>query len=316
MRVLIAPVRFEELCPVANRRLLDLGHELIYNSSTSPMMPLELETHIGSIDAAIVGMEEWGAALLTKAPKLKILAKLGVGLDNIDLEAARKSGIDVTNAPGGNARAVAEMALALMLAATRKIVTQNEAVRAGGWDRYTGSEISGKVVGLVGYGQTAQNLRQILTGFGTKVVAHDPYANPELAQQHSVQLTSLEDLVATSDFISVHIPHLPQTHHLLSTAEFKIMKQTAVLINTARGGVVDENALYSALVDGDIAAAGIDVWEQEPVSRQHPLLSLDNVVATAHSAADTHEAYEQVADLAVRAIGARLANKTPQNIQN
>ncbi|MFD0864842.1 phosphoglycerate dehydrogenase [Tessaracoccus lubricantis] len=315
-RVLVGPVRFRELCPVACEMLESAGHELILNTSSVPLLREELERFAPSIDAAIVGMDDWDADLIAQASKLKILAKLGVGLDNIDRQAARELGVDVTNAPGGNANAVAELALGLMLAAARQIVTQDRTLHAGGWDRMTGVEITGKTVGLLGFGMTAQNLARRLRGFEVELIAYDPWADPSRAADLQVRLATFDEVVSGCDFLSVHLPHTPETHHIVSREQLVSMRPGSILVNTSRGGVVDEPALYDALVSGVPVAAGIDVWEVEPPSADHPLLSLPNVVGTCHGAADTYEAYDKVGRVTARAINERLAGRKPLNIQN
>lgn len=292
------------------------GHELILNEGTVPFTGVELEQLAPTVDAAIVGMDEWDAQLIGLATRVKILSKLGVGIDNIDGVAAREHGIDVTNAPGANANAVAELALGLMLAASRHIVAQDATVRAGGWDRITGTELTGKRVGLIGLGQTAQHLVRRLKGFEVSVLAYDPYADAEAAAKLDVTLSSIEEVMAQADFLSIHTPHTPATHHLISDEYLALMPSGSVLVNTSRGGVVDEDALYRALQTGTPAAAGIDVWEVEPVDPTHPLLTLSTVVATCHGAADTYEAYDQVGRVTAIAINDKLAGHQPKNIQN
>lgn len=315
-KILVGPVRFRELCPQACSLLEGEGHELVENRGTVPFTEADIEALAREVEAVVVGMDEWDEAALAYAPRLKILSKLGVGVDNIDGVAARARGIDVTNAPGGNANAVAELAIGLMLAAGRRIVLQDRTVHGGGWDRMTGVELTGKNVGLLGFGNTAQQVARRLAGFETTITAADPYANPAVAAELGVRIAELDDVLANNDFISVHIPHLPQTHHMLSDSQFALMKRGSIFVNTSRGGVVDEDALFRALQGGAPGAAGVDVWEIEPVAPTHPLLALDNVVATCHGAADTYEAYAEVGRITAAAINDRLAGKQPRNIRN
>lgn len=315
-KILVGPVRFRELCPGACALLEAAGHELVENSSTVPFTSHDIAALGSDVEAAIVGMDNWSAEVISSAPKLKILSKLGVGIDNIDGAAARARGIDVTNAPGGNANAVAELAIGLMLAAARHIVPQDRTIRSGGWDRLTGIELTGKNVGLLGFGHTAQQVARRLAGFETIISAFDPYADTEAAARLGVRITDLDDVMASSDFISVHIPHTSQTHHMISDAQFGLAKHGSVFVNTSRGGVVDESALVRALQSGAPGAAGVDVWEIEPVAATHPLLGLDNVVATCHGAADTYEAYAEVGRITATAINDRLAGREPRNIRN
>ncbi|WP_169928834.1 phosphoglycerate dehydrogenase [Brachybacterium ginsengisoli] len=314
-RILVGPVRFETLCPSGYAQLVAAGHDVVLNPGSTPYEKADLLERVHDIDAAIVGMDDWDAEVIAAAPSLQILSKLGVGVDNIDLDSARIRGVDVTNAPGANANAVAEMALALLLAAVRRIPRQDSTVRAGGWDRFNGFEITGSSIGLIGFGNTSQNLARRLRGFDVTLTACDPQADEAAASELGVRLTSLDEVLASSHAVSVHAPHLPSTHHMLSTAEFAAMRPGSVVVNTSRGGVIDEAALAEALRSGHLAAAGIDVWEEEPVSPDHPLLALDTVVATCHSAADTREAYEQVGRVVCAAIVDRLAGRRPDNIR-
>jgi D-3-phosphoglycerate dehydrogenase len=315
-KILVGPVRFSELCPEAGALLRADGHELVENLGTVPFTKADIRSLARDVEAAIVGMDVWDADAIASAPRLKILSKLGVGIDNIDGVAARAQGVDVTNVPGGNANAVAEMAIGLMLAAARHIVPQDRTIRAGGWDRLTGVELTGKNVGLLGFGHTAQQVARRLAGFDTHIVASDPYADLDVAADLGVRIAELEEVISLSDFISVHIPHGPQTHHMISDAQFAHARPGSVFVNTSRGGVVDEDALVRALQAGAPGSAGVDVWETEPVPPTHPLLTLDNVVATCHGAADTYEAYAQVGLITARAINDRLAGGRPRNIQN
>lgn len=315
-RILVGPVRFDVLCPAGYAQLREAGHEVVLNPGSTPYEKSDLLDLVQDVDAAIVGMDTWDADVLADAPRLQILSKLGVGVDNIDLLAARERGVDVTNAPGANSNAVAEMALALLLAAVRKVPVQNNLLRTGGWDRFSGFEITGTSIGLIGFGHTAQNLARRLRGFEAAISAFDPYADEQMARDLGVRLTSLDEVLRSSRALSVHAPHLPATHHMLSTREFAQMTPGSVVVNTSRGGVVDEAALAEALRSGHLAAAGIDVWEEEPVAPDHPLLALENVVATCHSAADTDEAYEKVGRVVCESIVDRLAGRRPAHIQN
>lgn len=315
-RILVGPVRFDELCPRACEVLRAAGHELILNPSTTPFTREDLIARAGDVDAAIVGTEVWDASVIETADSLRILSKLGVGTDNIAREVCRDRGIDVTNAPGANSNAVAELAIALMLAAARHVALQDRTVRSGGWDRLVGVELTGKTIGMVGFGHASRQVARRLSGFEPRLVASDPYADPAGAEELGVELLALDDMLAISDVLTLHLPHTPATHHMISDRQFEAMKPGVVFVNTSRGGVVDEDALHRALVRGQVGAAGIDVWEVEPVSRDHPLLTLDNVVATCHGAADTFEAYAEVAAVVCEAIIDRLSGTRPANLCN
>ena len=315
-KVLVGPVRFRELCSEAAEMLQSAGHELVLNEAATPWTAADITPLLPEADAAIVGMDDWDADLISRAPQLKILSKLGVGVDNIDLTAARSHGVDVTNAPGANANAVAELAIGLMIAASRHVVRQDRAIRAGRWDRYTGVDLAGKTVGLIGFGATAQLVARRLAGFEPRLLAFDPFADADAAAAWRVTLAPLEEVLSRADVLSVHVPHLPATHHLISDAQLALLRPGAVLVNTSRGGVVDAEALARALGSGRVGAAGVDVWEVEPTPVDNPLLRFDNIVATCHGAADSYEAYAQVGRVTAQAIINRLAGGTPANVRN
>ena len=228
------------------------------------------------------------------ASALRVVGRAGVGVDNIDLDAARTRGVTVVNTPTANIHSACEHAIALLLAAARHIPAADASVRGGGWERsrFQGVEVFGKTVGVIGFGRVGQLFAERLSAFGTTVVAADPYPDHEAAQRLGVRIVPLEELMAVSDFVSVHVPKLPETHGLVDTRLLSHAKPGQILVNAARGGVVDEHALADALRDGRIRAAGIDVFEQEP-PEDSPLLGLDNVVATPHLGAATAEAQDR-----------------------
>lgn len=228
------------------------------------------------------------------ASDLRVVGRAGVGVDNIDLDAARTRGVTVVNTPTANIHSACEHAIALLLAAARHIPAADASVRGGGWERsrFQGVEVFGKTVGLIGFGRVGQLFAERISAFGTTVVAADPYPDREAAQRLGVRIVPLEELMAVSDFVSVHVPKLPETHGLVDTRLLSHAKPGQILVNAARGGVVDEHALADALRGGRIRAAGIDVFEQEP-PEDSPLLGLDNVVATPHLGAATAEAQDR-----------------------
>lgn len=241
----------------------------------------------------VTGGEKWPAGLLEKlGGHTKMLVKFGVGVDNIDLAAAKENGIAVSNTPGANSFAVAELAAALILGISRGVSAYDSLLKSGGWQGSVPcASLRGKVVGLLGFGSIAQQLASLLLPFGTAVIACDPVRNGALAASLGVRYTSLEELFASSDFLSLHIPLTENTRHFISAKELARMKPGAFLINTSRGGVVREEDLVRALENGVIAGAGLDVYEEEPLPADSPLRRLKNVVLTPHVAAGTAEAY-------------------------
>jgi D-3-phosphoglycerate dehydrogenase len=246
------------------------------------------------------------AEAIAAARKLKVVARAGVGLDNVDVKAATQAGVMVVNAPTSNIVSAAELAIALLLASARNVVPANEALRRGEWKRskYNGVELSEKVVGVVGLGRIGVLVAQRLAGFGVRLIAYDPYVQPAKAAQLGVRMVELDELMRESDFITVHLPKTPETVGLIGDEQFAIAKPTLRLINAARGGIVDEAALYRALKEGRIAGAGLDVYAKEPCT-DSPLFELENVVATPHLGASTDEAQEKAGIAVARSV--RLA---------
>jgi len=240
------------------------------------------------------------------AKGLKVIARAGVGLDNVDVPAATAAGVMVVNAPTSNIVSAAELAIALILASARFISPAHAALRIGKWARskYTGAELFEKTLGIVGFGRIGQLVAHRMQAFGMKVIAYDPYLQPARAAQLDVRLVDLDTLLAESDFITIHLPKTKETANLIGTEALKKVKASVRIINAARGGVLDEEALYEALKTGKVAGAGLDVFATEPCT-DSPLFTLDNVVATPHLGASTDEAQER-AGIAV-AISVRKA---------
>jgi D-3-phosphoglycerate dehydrogenase / 2-oxoglutarate reductase len=314
--ILVGPVRYSELCPDGRKLLLDAGFTLIENPSERPYTFEDMLPYLGNIHAAVAGVELWNEQVFKLAPELRAIGRLGVGLDNVDLEAAAANGTYVSNVPGGNANAVAELAVGLLISLQRKIAVMDKDIRGGRWDRYTGSELTGKTLGLVGFGAIAQLVAKRMAGFDVRIVASDPYPNAEAAARLGVEIVPFEEVLASADLLSVHAPHTEETHHLINEDALSLMQPHAVLVNTSRGGLVDEKALYLALELGTIAGAALDVWEHEPVSPDNPLLGLKTVLATTHAAADTIEAYRTVGLATAQAIIDVFSGRDPQNLRN
>jgi D-3-phosphoglycerate dehydrogenase len=234
------------------------------------------------------------AEAIAAGTHLKVVARAGVGLDNVDVKSATQAGVMVVNAPTSNIVSAAELAVALLLASARNIVPANIALKNGEWKRskYNGVELSEKTVGIVGLGRIGVLVAQRLAAFGVKLIAYDPYVQPARAAQIGVRLVPLEELLRESDFITVHLPKTPETAGLIGEEQLKLAKPTMYLINAARGGIVDEDALFRAISDGRVAGAGLDVYAKEPCT-DSPLFALESVVATPHLGASTDEAQEK-----------------------
>ena len=236
------------------------------------------------------------AAALTHARKLKIIGRAGVGTDNIDVAAATEGGIVVVNAPEGNTVAAAEHTVALMLALARNIPQASASLKQGVWEKkkYVGVELRGKTLGVIGLGKIGREVARRARSLEMRVLAHDPYVDPEQAAHLEIELMPLEDLLKEADFVTVHLPLTRETRHLLDKERLSLMKPGARVLNVARGGIIDEAALYDALKSGHLAGAALDVFEEEPL-RESPLLELENVIVTPHLGASTAEAQAAVA---------------------
>jgi D-3-phosphoglycerate dehydrogenase len=239
------------------------------------------------------------AEAIAAGPNLRVIARAGVGLDNVDVPAATARGVMVVNAPTSNIVSAAEQAIALLLTVARHTASASAALKSGEWKRskYTGVEVQGKTVGVVGLGRIGVLFAQRMAAFGTRLIAYDPYVQPARAAALGVRLVGLEELLRESDFISIHLPRTPETVGLIGPKELQIVKPGVRIINAARGGLIDEQALADALAEGRVAGAGIDVYLKEPCTSS-PLFAFDSVVATPHLGASTHEAQDK-AGLAV-----------------
>ena len=250
------------------------------------------------------------AEVLAAAPKLKIVARAGVGLDNVDVDAATERGVLVVNAPTSNIHSAAEHAIALLLAASRQIAAADATLREHTWKRssFSGTEIFGKTVGVVGLGRIGQLVAQRLAAFGTHIVAYDPYVSPARAAQLGIELLSLDDLLARADFISVHLPKTPETAGLIDKEALAKTKPGVIIVNAARGGLVDEAALAEAVSSGHVRAAGLDVFATEPCT-DSPLFELPQVVVTPHLGASTAEAQDRAGTDVAESVRLALAGE-------
>jgi D-3-phosphoglycerate dehydrogenase len=267
----------------------------------------ELLAAVGDAQALLVrSATTVDAEVLGAAPRLRVIARAGVGLDNIDVRQATQSGVMVVNAPTSNIVSAAELTVGLLIAAARHIPPATAALRAGEWKRskYTGVELYEKTVGIVGLGRIGVLVAQRLSAFGMRVVAYDPYVQAGRAAQLGVRLVGLDELLDSSDFISVHLPKTSETVGLIGVEQLARCRPSAIVVNAARGGIVDEDALYAALKEGRLAGAAVDVFASEPCT-DSPLFELDNVVATPHLGASTDEAQEKAGIAVARSV--RLA---------
>jgi D-3-phosphoglycerate dehydrogenase len=264
---------------------------------SSKLTEAELFDMIGEFDGlAIRSSTKVSAELLEHAINLKVVGRAGIGVDNVDVPACTKRGLVVMNTPLGNAITTAEHAMAMMLALARHIPQANSSTRAGKWEksRFMGVELTGKLLGLIGAGNIGSIVASKAIGYGLRVQAYDPFLTDERAAKLGVKKVELDTLLTSSDIVSLHVPKTPETSNIISASALNKMKPGGLLINCARGGLVDENALFAALQSGHLKGAALDVYETEP-ARENPLFELDNVICTPHLGASTIEAQEKVA---------------------
>ncbi|MEM0119612.1 MAG: glyoxylate reductase [Thermofilaceae archaeon] len=264
--------------------------------------------------------------LLDNAPRLRIIAQYAVGYDNIDVEYATRKGVYVTNTPGVLTDATADLAWALLLAAARRIVEADRFVRSGeywrtgtGWHplMMLGYHVTGKTLGIIGMGRIGQAVARRAKGFDMRILYYQRHRLPgELERELGAQYVDLETLLRESDFVTIHVPLTKETYHMIGERELKIMKRAAILVNTARGAVIDEQALVKALKEGWIAAAGLDVFELEPLPPDHPLTKLENVVLAPHIGSATYETRAAMAELVARNLVAFYKGEVPPNLVN
>ncbi len=292
MKVLIS----DNLAPVGAQILLDAGLEVDIKTGLAPE---ELKKIIPEYEGLVIrSATKVTGEIIEAATNLKVVGRAGIGLDNVDVAAASKRGIVVMNAPDGNATTAAEHAIAMMISLARNIPQATASMKEGKWEKkkFMGRELTGKTLGIIGIGRIGSIVADRAQGLNMKVIAYDPHMPEELVKKLGVELTSIEEVCRRSDFISVHVPMTKDTKHLITTAQFKSMKKDAMFIDCARGGVVDEEALYAALITGEIAGAALDVFEVEPTTRENcPMLGLANFICTPHLGASTSEAQENVA---------------------
>lgn len=313
MKVLIS----DNLSPVGAEILKEAGVEVDFKPGLSPE---ELKEIIGQYDGLIIrSATQVTTDILESASRLKVVGRAGIGLDNVDIPAASQKGIVVMNAPDGNATTTAEHAISMVMALSRNIPQATASMKAGKWDKkkFMGREVTGKTLGIVGIGRIGGIAASRAQGLKMRTIAYDPHMPKEMAEKIGVEVVSLEELARRSDYITVHVPMTKETKGLISTEFFKNMKQDGMFIDCARGGVCDEEALYHALKDGEIAGAALDVFANEPTNLENcPLLSLDNFICTPHLGASTSEAQENVALIIAEQIADYLKKGAVTNAVN
>lgn len=283
-----------ELVEEARELLASHNVETIYAPAYSTSEDLAAIARDREVDAILVRQGNIDRSVIGSSPRLRVIAKHGSGVDNIDLSAASDRGIPVLRALAANAQSVAELAIGLTVSLMKDVVPLNAAVKGGSWPKtkYVGRDLSGAVFGVIGYGEIGQRAASLARGLGMQIVAYDPFAGDTAEVKVS---RDLDRVLEVADIVSLHCPLMPQTHHLINTERLALMKPTAFLVNTARGAVIDEAALIQALQSGTIAGAALDSFEIEPPATDNPLWSLPNVIATPHVGGASRSALRNMA---------------------
>ena len=316
-KVLITSQSFRRASPEHERRVVDAGCEIVPSPFPRAATEDELIPLVGDVDGILAGTDSFTRRVLDAAPRLKVIARIGVGYDAVDLAAADALGIWVTVTPGTNEHSVADAALTLILALGRKLLQAAETTRAGKWDRPLGLEMRGQVLGLIGFGRIGRQVALRARAFGMEVLIYDVFQDEAAARELGCRYVTLDELLGAADFVSLHAPATPDTTDVINARTLALMKPTAFLVNTARGELIDEIALHEALAAGRLAGAGLDVFKQEPPGPANPLLALPNVIALPHVAGVTAQAAENMSVLAADNLLASLrGEKPPHPINN
>lgn len=273
--------------------------EVVLNPYGRTMTAEELMEIWDGADAIVAGLEPYTADVLARAPDtLKAICRFGVGYDSVDLAAAKARGISVTNTPGTNSDAVADLTIGMMIAIARHIPQGDKSVRDGSWKRYTGLSMEGKKLGILGLGAIGKGVAKRASGFSMDIYAYDPYFDQDFASQYQVKAATMDDIFTQCDYITLHLPILPDTAGIINRETLEKMKPTAYLINAARGPLVKEDDLYEALKNNRIMGAALDVYSEEPL-KDSPLFQLDNIVVLPHIGGNTREAAAAMGRLAI-----------------
>ncbi len=314
-KVLVTPQASFGKFSQAEELLRENGIKPVFSPYPHPLTEEQLIEIIAPFEALIFGLEPLTERVFEKARNLKVVSKHGVGVDNVDIDAATKRGIVVANAPGSNENAVAELAVSFLFLLARHVVQLHESLQKKQWEKMVGIELEGKTLGVVGTGRIGKRVAKKAMALGMQVLGYDIVHDQELSSYLQFQYVSLERLLRESDFVTLHLPLGEETRKLIDRKKLALMKETAFLINTARGGIVDEEALYEILKEGKIAGAALDVFSQEPPFN-NPILKLPNVITTPHIGADTKEAVKNMDEVSAKNVILVLQGKPPLHSVN
>ena len=315
-KILITPRSFRKIDGPHRQLLIDAGYEIVESPYERPLAAAELAPLVTDVVGVVLGLDEFTAEVLDRASRLKVVSRFGVGVDRVDVEAATSHSVVVTTTPGANTIAVAELTMGLILVLARRLTYHSRIVREGQWMPVSGFELCDSVLGLIGMGNIGREVAKRAVGFGMRIVYHDPVPPPQqLLVSLGASCRSLDDLFAESDVVSLHLPLADDTRYLVDRRALARLKPSAFLINTSRGGLIDEQALYEALAQRRLAGAACDVFAQEPPG-DNPLLGLDNFVATPHIGSATLQTTLRMGLLATQNALAVLRGEKPAHVVN
>ena len=301
MKVLVTPRSYGKTDPQLFDMLKNAGLEVVRNETGGILDKETMKTLLADCDGIIVGVDPLDAEVIAAAPKLKAIAKYGVGVDNIDMDACKERDIKVSRTVGANSVAVADYAMALILAVARKTVLIDSRCRQGDWKKITTRDVTGSTIGILGLGAIGKNVAQRAQGFGMTVLAYDPFWDEAYAEAHNIRKATPDEIYKECDVITLHLPLLPSTRNSIGREQLAMMKKETIIVNTARGGLIDEEALLDALEKGQIYGAGIDAFSEEP-PKDERWFKLDNVVLGSHCAASTAGAASNMGTMATENI--------------
>jgi len=315
MKILITPRSFASTSKKTLEMFRKKGYEIIKNETSRPLNNREMSVKIKDVDGIIIGIDDLNAQIIKQARNLKIISKYGVGVDNIDIKAATAQGIVVTNTPKANIDAVADLTFALMLALARRIPEANRETKAGNWKKFIGTSVWRKKLGVIGLGKIGRQVVKRAQGFEMEILCHDIIQEEEFARQFDIRYVDLETLLKESDYITIHAPLNDATRDMIGYKELEMINENAFLINTSRGGIINEKALYDALKNNEIKGAALDSYKEEPPENS-PLMELENVIMTSHNGAYTKEAINNMGIQATQNLIDVLEGREPENIVN
>jgi D-3-phosphoglycerate dehydrogenase len=314
MKILVTATSLKPGSPnPALEQLNRFADTVVFNPYGRPLTEDELIPLLEGCEGYIAGLDFITGKVIENSPGLRVISRYGAGVDRVDREAARARGVVVCNTPGVNAQAVADLTLALLLAAARRVPFLDRNTREGRWPRSTGVELYGKTIGILGLGAIGRSVAKRAAGFSMQTLAYDPYIDEAYAKAQGIIAADFDGVTKTADFLTLHLPLTDQTRHIISKEVMENMKQGAVIVNTARGGLIDEAAACELLQRGHLGGLGIDVYEEEP-PKDSPLFALDNVVVTPHTASHTVEATAAMAALSVQNLIDVLSGRDCPNI--